>query len=59
MVQTLGVGQGKIDTEGNLEIDSSVADFEGTLDLASGTGKGKWTAFSYGCRGSFKVGKAE
>ncbi|HJM48504.1 MAG TPA: hypothetical protein QGF63_01520 [Alphaproteobacteria bacterium] len=55
----MGAGQGKIDAEGNLEIDSSVADFEGTLDLASGTGKGKWTAFSYGCRGSFKVGKAE
>jgi len=49
--------EGKIDAKGNLVIDSSVADFEGTLNAAEGKGKGKWSAFSYGCRGSFKVSK--
>ena len=51
--------EGKVDAEGKLVVDSSVADFEGTLNAATGKGKGNWKAFSYGCRGSFTLSKAE
>ncbi len=50
--------EGEVDDNGKLVIDGSVADFEGTLNAAEGKGSGNWKAFSYGCRGSFTLSKA-